>query len=175
MPGSVTTGTVSADGRAACASRATAERSDAPDPEAECRRVGDLIARERVDVSFVGIGENGHLAFNDPPADFEVDRPYLVVDLDERCRRQQLGEGWFARLEDVPTRAISMSIRQVLRSAKILCIVPDRRKAEAVHKTVEMDVSPLRPASALQTHPDTTLYLDRDSASLLTTQAPGVR
>jgi glucosamine-6-phosphate deaminase len=148
---------------------------DAPDPEAECRRVGELIARERVDVSFVGIGENGHLAFNDPPADFEVDRPYLVVDLDERCRRQQLGEGWFARLEDVPTRAISMSIRQVLRTAKILCIVPDGRKAEAVQKTVEMDVSPWRPASVLQTHPDTTLYLDRDSASLLAAQARGLR
>ncbi len=146
---------------------------DAPDPRAECRRVGELIARERVDVSFVGIGENGHLAFNDPPADFEVDAPYLVVELDERCRRQQLGEGWFARLDEVPSRAISMSIRQVLRSEKIICVVPDRRKAEAVQQSVEMEVSPWRPASVLRTHAGTTLYLDRDSASLLTTGAPG--
>ncbi len=143
---------------------------DAPDPEAECRRVGSLIARERVDVSFVGIGENGHLAFNDPPADFEIEEPYLVVNLDERCRRQQLGEGWFARFEEVPSRAISMSIKQVLKTEKIICVVPDRRKAEAVRQSVEAEIGPWHPASVMRRHPDATLYLDRDSASLLSAE-----
>jgi glucosamine-6-phosphate deaminase len=138
-----------------------------PDPAAECRRVGALLARAPIDVAFVGIGENGHLAFNDPPADFETEEPYLVVDLDEPCRRQQLGEGWFAKLEDVPRRAISMSIRQILKSREILCVVPDARKAKAVSECLEGDVSPLHPSSILQTHPRTTVYLDRDSAALL--------
>ncbi len=140
---------------------------EATDPEAECERLGKLIAEAPIDVAFVGIGENGHLAFNDPPADFETEKAYLVVDLDERCRRQQLGEGWFARLEDVPRRAISMSIRQILKSRRILAIVPDERKAEAVHRCLEMEISPWRPASALRWHAGTTLCLDRDSASLL--------
>ncbi len=140
---------------------------EAADPFAECERLGALIADSPVDVAFVGIGENGHLAFNDPPADFETEKPYLVVDLDERCRRQQLGEGWFACLEDVPSRAISMSIRQVLKSKRILAIVPEQRKAEAVQRCLEMDISPLRPSSALRWHAGTTLCLDRDSASLL--------
>ncbi len=139
------------------------------EPAAECRRVGALIAAEEVDAAFVGIGENGHLAFNDPPADFDTTAPYLVVRLDERCRRQQLGEGWFARLEEVPELAISMSIRQILRARRIICVVPDARKAEAVRATVEGEVSPERPASALRLHTGTTLYLDRDSASLLET------
>ena len=140
---------------------------EAADPEAECRRVGALIAAQAVDVAFVGIGENGHLAFNDPPADFETEEPYLVVSLDEACRRQQLGEGWFPRLEDVPRRAISMSIRQILKSREILCVVPDARKAKAVHECLDLEVSPLRPASILQTHPATTVYLDPDSAARL--------
>jgi glucosamine-6-phosphate deaminase len=146
---------------------------EVPDPAAECERLGRLITRERIDVAFVGIGENGHLAFNDPPADFEIDEPYLVVNLDERCRRQQLGEGWFARIEDVPLRAISMSIRQILRSQRIVCVVPDRRKAEAVRQSVEWDVSPWRPASVLRTHAGATLYLDEASASLLTSRSAG--
>ncbi len=140
---------------------------DAPDPAEECRRVGALLARAPIDVAFVGIGENGHLAFNDPPADFETEEPYLVVDLDEACRRQQLGEGWFASLADVPRRAISMSIRQILKSREILCVVPDARKAKAVSECLQGDVSPLHPSSILQTHPATTVYLDRDSAALL--------
>ena len=140
---------------------------DAPDPAAECRRVGELIRRHPIDVSFVGIGENGHLAFNDPPADLDTQEPYLVVELDEACRRQQLGEGWFPTLDDVPRRAISMSIAQVLRTQRILCIVPDARKAKAVKSSLESGISPLRPASALQQHPATTLYLDPDSAALL--------
>jgi glucosamine-6-phosphate deaminase len=140
---------------------------DRPDPEAEARRVGELIGAGEIDVAFVGIGENGHLAFNDPPADFVTDAPYLVVRLDEACRRQQLGEGWFARLEEVPQRAISMSIRQILKARRILCVVPDARKARAVHDCLTGDVSPLRPASALQRHPATTVYLDVDSSALL--------
>jgi glucosamine-6-phosphate deaminase len=141
---------------------------DAADPRAEAARVGALIRDHPIDVAFVGIGENGHLAFNDPPADFETREPYLVVSLDEACRRQQLGEGWFPRLEDVPARAISMSIRQILDAAEILCIVPDARKAQAVHDCLEGPVTPQHPASVLQRHPGTTVYLDAASAALLT-------
>jgi glucosamine-6-phosphate deaminase len=140
---------------------------DAAEPAAECRRVGALLSRAPIDVAFVGIGENGHLAFNDPPADFETEEPYLVVDLDEACRRQQLGEGWFATLEDVPRRAISMSILQILKAREILCIVPDARKAKAVRDCLEGEVTPVHPSSILQTHSATTVYLDRDSAALL--------
>jgi glucosamine-6-phosphate deaminase len=137
------------------------------EPEGECRRVGRLLAAAPIDVALVGIGENGHLAFNDPPADFETDRPYLVVSLDNACRRQQLGESWFPTLEDVPRRAISMSIRQIMKSDAIVCSVPDRRKAEAVRSTVEGPVTPLTPASILQRHPRATLYLDPPAAELL--------
>ncbi|HEY3119226.1 MAG TPA: glucosamine-6-phosphate deaminase [Vicinamibacteria bacterium] len=140
---------------------------DAADPEAEFRRVGALLDEQPVDVAFVGIGENGHLAFNDPPADFETEEPYLIVQLDEACRRQQMGEGWFEKLEDVPRRAISMSIRQLLKTREILCIVPDARKARAVRDCLEGEVSPLHPASILQRHPRTSVYLDAASASLL--------
>jgi glucosamine-6-phosphate deaminase len=139
---------------------------DAADVAAECRRVGALLERAPVDVAFVGIGENGHLAFNDPPADFTTEEPYLVVELDEACRKQQLGEGWFKTLDDVPRRAISMSVRQILKAREIVCIVPDARKASAVRDCVDGPVSPLHPSSMLQTHPRTTLYLDRDSAAL---------
>ena len=144
---------------------------DAADPAVECRRVGALLARSPIDVAFVGIGENGHLAFNDPPADFATEEPYLVVELDEACRRQQLGEGWFASLDDVPRRAISMSIRQILKAREILCVVPDARKAKAVNECLEGAVSPLHPSSVLQSHPATTVYLDRDSAALLKREA----
>jgi glucosamine-6-phosphate deaminase len=140
---------------------------DAPEPAVEARRVGRLIRTCAIDVAFVGIGENGHLAFNDPPADFETEEPYLVVSLDEACRRQQLGEGWFAGLEDVPKQAISMSVRQILKSERILCVVPDARKARAVRACLEEEVGPERPASILRTHPRTTLFLDRASAGLL--------
>jgi glucosamine-6-phosphate deaminase len=148
---------------------------DAEDPASECRRVGALLARAPVDVAFVGIGENGHLAFNDPPADFETEEPYFVVELDEACRRQQLGEGWFPALADVPRRAISMSIRQILKAREILCVVPDARKAKAVAECLEGEVSPLHPSSILKTHPATTVYLDRDSAALLRRGAAGSR
>lgn len=131
------------------------------------RRTGQALLSAPIDVAFVGIGENGHLAFNDPPADFETEEPYLVVNLDEACRRQQLGEGWFATLADVPKRAISMSVRQILKAQRILCIVPDARKAAAVKACFEGEISPLAPASILRTHADTTVYLDAHSAALL--------
>jgi glucosamine-6-phosphate deaminase len=137
------------------------------DPRGVCRAVGAELRRAPIDVVFAGIGENGHLAFNDPPADFEVDDPYVVVQLDERCRLQQVGEGWFASLADVPGTAISMTVRQILRARAIISVVPDLRKAEAVHACVDGPVDPMAPASILQTHPHTTIYLDRDSASLL--------
>ena len=140
---------------------------DARNPIEECRRIGELISRHQIHAAFVGIGENGHLAFNDPPADFETKQPYLVVELDEACRNQQVGEGWFGGIGEVPTQAISMSINQILKSDNILCIVPDERKARAVRNCVELEVSPLRPASALQHHDSVTLYLDRHSARLL--------
>ncbi len=137
------------------------------EPAGECERVGALISAEPVEVAFVGIGENGHLAFNDPPADFETEAPYLIVELDEACRRQQWGEGWFPELEAVPARAISMSVRQILKSRTIICTVPDERKAEAVRQAVRGTVTPEVPASILQTHPDCRLYLDRASAQRL--------
>jgi glucosamine-6-phosphate deaminase len=143
------------------------------DPQGAMERVGAELSRARIDVAFVGIGENAHLAFNDPPADFEIDRPYIVVTLDAACRRQQVGEGWFASIDEVPSEAVSMSIRQILDSHEILCIVPDDRKARAVKASIEGEVSPTTPASILQTHPHMTLYLDRDSASLLTPSARG--
>ena len=137
------------------------------DPVKECKRLGELISKLTIDVAFVGIGENGHLAFNDPPADFETEEPYIIVNLDEACRRQQLGEGWFPTFDDVPKRAISMSIKQIMKSKAIICTVPDLRKAEAVKKTIKEPVSPLVPATVMKNHDNAWLYLDYDSASLL--------
>ncbi len=137
------------------------------DPYEECTRLGKLISKHPIDVAFVGIGENSHLAFNDPPADFETKEAYLVVTLNEACRRQQLGEGWFPAVSDVPEKAISMSIRQIMKSKAIICCVPDSRKAEAVKKTVEGSISPAIPASIMRNHEAVWLYLDNDSASLL--------
>lgn len=133
----------------------------------ECKRLGDLITSHPIDVALVGIGENGHLAFNDPPADFETEAPYIIVNLDEPCRKQQLGEGWFNNLEEVPTQAISMSVKQILKAKHIICSVPDSRKAVAVKNTLEQTVSNLYPASILQQHANCTLYLDASSAALL--------
>lgn len=139
----------------------------AADPAAACAELGAVISRYPIDVAFIGIGENGHIAFNDPPADFETETPYLVITLDEKCRRQQLGEGWFPKLEDVPERAISMSVRQILKSRAIINTVPDLRKAEAVRDALEGELTNRCPASILRTHADVTTFLDRDSASLL--------
>ena len=137
-------------------------------PQAECRRLSEEISAHTIDVAFVGIGENGHLAFNDPPADFETREPFIVVELDRACREQQLGEGWFTSLYEVPLKAISMSIRHILKSRAIVVSVPDERKAAAVRRTIEGAVSPNCPASALQQHSACRLYLDRGSASGLT-------
>jgi glucosamine-6-phosphate deaminase len=125
------------------------------------------IAAAPIDLCCCGIGENGHLAFNDPPADFETEQPYLVVALDEACRLQQVGEGWFPGLEAVPTHAVSMSVRQILRSREIFCMVPDERKSAAVQAALEGPVTPAVPASILQTHPRLRLFLDTASASRL--------
>lgn len=141
-------------------------------PEEVCRDVGDALARSPVDVAFVGIGENGHLAFNDPPADFETEEPYIVVRLDEACRRQQVGEGWFRDISEVPERAISMSVRQILKAEAILCVVPDSRKAQAVKACFEGPIGPMLPASILRTHPNATVFLDRHSAALLKPELP---
>lgn len=133
----------------------------------ELKRLKSAIGNTDIDVALVGIGENGHLAFNDPPADFETGEPYLVVGLDEACRLQQMGEGWFASLDEVPKQAISMSVKQILKSKAIIASVPDVRKAQAVKNSVREPVSNLFPASILQDHPNCRLYLDTDSASLL--------
>jgi glucosamine-6-phosphate deaminase len=134
------------------------------------QRIGQEVSSAPIDLAFVGIGENGHLAFNDPPADFENENSYLVVDLDEPCRQQQVNEGWFAAVAEVPRQAISMSIRQIMKSREILAIVGGERKARAVQACLEGEVTPSVPASILQTHPHTTIYLDQDSAALLSSQ-----
>jgi glucosamine-6-phosphate deaminase len=137
------------------------------DPHQVAAEMGREINTAPVDLAFAGIGENGHLAFNDPAADFEARDAYLVVELDEACRKQQVGEGWFGSVEEVPRQAISISIPQLLKAKEILCIVPDRRKAPAVRACLEGPMSPMAPASALRVHPNTTIFLDVDSASLL--------
>ena len=137
------------------------------DPQQVIAAVSAEIRKAPIDIAFVGIGENGHLAFNDPPADFETDEAYIVVDLDQACRRQQMGEGWFKSMDEVPRRAISMTVRQVLKAKQILAIVPDTRKAPAIAKCFGAEISPMAPASILRTHPHTVLYLDQNSAALL--------
>jgi len=140
---------------------------DAADPGKAAEKVSRIIASRPADIAFLGIGENGHIAFNDPPADFETEEPYIVVELDEACRQQQVGEAWFADVSQVPAQAISMSVRQILKAKEILAVVPDTRKAKAVQLCFEDEISPMAPASILRTHPDATIYLDKSSASLL--------
>jgi len=137
------------------------------DPEKVCKEVGALLASAPIDVAFPGIGENGHLAFNDPPADFQTERPYIVVNLDEACRKQQIGEGWFKSMAEVPERAISISIKQLMKAKTLISVVPDARKADAVQRCMEGPVGPNAPASIMRTHPDVTLYLDKQSSALL--------
>jgi glucosamine-6-phosphate deaminase len=141
------------------------------DPVEECARLNKAISQVVIDVALVGIGENGHLAFNDPPADFFTETPFIVVTLDELCRQQQLGEGWFNGIDEVPLQAISMSIQQIMKSTTIICSVPDSRKALAVKNTLQQEVSNLYPASILQTHGDCRFYLDAASAALLSGSA----
>src|SRR5258708_31909906 len=138
--------------------------ADAPDV---VRRASAALASAPVDVACVGVGENGHLAFNEPPADFKTEEPYLIVSLDEACRLQQVGEAWFADISQVPTQAISMSVRQILKAKEILAVVPGPRKAQAVKACFEGEISPMAPASILRQHPNATVYLDSNSASLL--------
>ena len=140
------------------------------DGKTECTRLGNLIIKHPVDLALVGIGENGHLAFNDPPADFETEQPYIIVQLDEKCRKQQLGEGWFKSIEEVPRYAISMSIKQIMKSKHIICSAPDSRKAIAVKNCFGQPVSNLHPASILLLHPNCTCYLDENSAALLSNE-----
>ena len=140
------------------------------DPEAECNHLNGIIERHPIDVALVGIGENGHLAFNDPPADFDTEQPYIVVSLQEECRRQQYNEGWFDSIEEVPKQAISMTIKQISKSKHIICSVPDGRKAKAVKECLEFPVSNLYPASILQLHPECTYFLDESSSAFLSVQ-----
>jgi glucosamine-6-phosphate deaminase len=138
------------------------------DPAEVVTRAGRELASAPIDIAFLGIGENGHIAFNDPPADFEAEEPYLIVELDEACRQQQVGEAWFQSISDVPKQAISMSVKQILKSKEIIAVVPDTRKAKAIQACFEGPISPMAPASILRTHSDATIYLDRNSAALLT-------
>ena len=140
---------------------------DADDPAEVARRVGKELGSAAIDITFLGIGENGHIAFNDPPADFEIEEPYIIVNLDEACRQQQVGEAWFANISQVPKQALSMSVRQILKAKEILAVVPDKRKAKAVKACFEAEISPMVPASILRTHPNATVYLDKNSASML--------
>jgi len=143
-------------------------KGDAKNPELECEHLGKIIIQKEIDVAFVGIGENGHLAFNDPPADFDTKKPYLVVELDDACRKQQLGEGWFKSFDEVPKRAISMSIEQIMKSKNIICTVPDSRKAQAVKDCFgDQNISPERPASILKNHQNCVVFLDEKSAIYL--------
>ena len=133
----------------------------------ELDRLNQLMTTYPIDLAFIGIGENGHLAFNDPPADFDTDLPFLKVSLDHACRQQQFGEGWFDRLEDVPKFAITMSIPQIMASKTLILTVPDLRKARAVANAVDGPLTNLCPASILRQHDDCHLFLDQESASLL--------
>jgi glucosamine-6-phosphate deaminase len=139
------------------------------DPDEETKRLSDLIRERPIDVALVGIGENGHLAFNDPPADFDTDKPYIIADLDKLCRQQQVNEDWFKTIEEVPKQAISMSVKQIMLSNQIVCSVPDKRKAIAVKDSLEQPVGNLFPASVLQLHPNCTYFLDKYSSALLQT------
>jgi glucosamine-6-phosphate deaminase len=129
-------------------------------------RISEALLSAPIDLALIGIGENGHIAFNDPPADFETKEPFLVVSLDEACRRQQLREGWFPTFADVPEKAITMSVHRIMQSRRILSAVPHAAKAAAVRATLGGTPSPTLPATILKTHPDMTLFLDLNSASL---------
>lgn len=132
-----------------------------------CRRVSAEIAKAPIDIVFAGIGENGHLAFNDPPADFETEDPYIVVELDEVCRRQQLGEGWFPTFDDVPTHAMSISIKQIMKAKHVVTLVPDERKAAAVKLCLDGPIGPEAPASILRQHPGNQFFMDEPAVSQL--------
>jgi len=143
-------------------------KGDAADPQKECDRLNQILKNEIVDIAFVGIGENGHLAFNDPPANFEIEDPFIIVNLDSQCRKQQVGEGWFESIKDVPRQAISMSIQQIMKTKNIICTVPGERKAQAVKDCFGTnEISPNYPASILKKHKNCFVFLDYDSAKHL--------
>ncbi|MBN1559923.1 glucosamine-6-phosphate deaminase [candidate division KSB1 bacterium] len=143
-------------------------QGDADDVDAEVRRYESLLGQYNIDIACIGIGENGHLAFNDPPvADFNDPRLVKVVELDDACRRQQLGEGWFPTLTDVPTHALTLTIPAIMRCKAISCVAPDARKARAVHDALHGPISTGCPASILRTHWKAILWLDADSAALI--------
>ena len=146
-------------------------QGDAPDLSAELARLNAAIDATAIDVAFIGIGENGHIAFNDPPADFATETPFIVVNLDEACRRQQIGEGWFVSIDAVPRQAISMSVKQIMKAARILCTVLENRKAKAVKSCLEGEIGPMFPASILRTHAACDIFLDRAAAGLLSQAA----
>lgn len=135
------------------------------DFEENIRQLNAEIGKARIDLAMIGIGENAHIAFNDPPADFKTEQPYIVVELDEACKRQQVGEGWFDNVEEVPKQAITMSVHQIMQSDCIISCVPHKVKAGAIRATLEDEVTPEIPATILKTHPNWSLYLDRASAS----------
>lgn len=138
------------------------------DVEKNIAELTAILREAPIDVALIGIGENGHIAFNDPPANFDTKEAYITVTLDERCRRQQMGEGWFATLDDVPTQAISMTVYQMMQSRVVLSIVPGLRKAEAIKKTLEAEeVTNLVPATKLHEHANWMLFLDENSASMV--------
>ena len=143
-------------------------RIDAPDAEEECKRYSDLLVKNPVDIVVLGIGENGHIAFNDPPfADFNDDKLVKTVKLDEVCRNQQVNDGCFAKIEDVPTHALTLTVPALMSGKELYCIVPAKTKANAVKATLMGEITDTCPASVLRTHSNATLYLDPDSASLI--------
>lgn len=137
------------------------------DVEANIAALTKELRKAPADVGVIGIGENGHIAFNDPPADFDTDLAYKVVNLDDRCKKQQVGEGWFATVEDVPKQAITMCVKQIMSCRHIVTATPHQVKAEAVFNTITKPIQPAIPATILKTHPDWRLFLDEASASLL--------
>jgi glucosamine-6-phosphate deaminase len=147
-------------------------RGDSPSPRAEIARYSTILRELDPAICVLGIGENGHLAFNDPPADFATDDLVHLVTLDDDCRRQQWSEGHFPRLDDVPGQALSLTIRALLNPGRLFCIVPEGRKAAAVRAALEGPVSPTCPASILRSAASACLYLDPDSAALLSPVRP---
>ncbi len=140
---------------------------DGDNPEQFCQEIQTVMDSLVVDLAFIGVGENGHIAFNDPPADFDTKAAFKIVELDQACRNQQYTEGWFPTLDLVPTTALSMTVPRIFQSKVIVNVVPDERKAAAVKAMLEGEITPNCPASILQNHEDCTLFLDQASASLL--------
>ncbi|MGI6249336.1 MAG: glucosamine-6-phosphate deaminase [Acutalibacteraceae bacterium] len=134
--------------------------------EENIKEISAKLLEKPVDLGLIGIGENAHIAFNDPPADFDTTEPYILVELDDACKRQQVGEGWFATVDDVPKQAVTMSVHQIMQCKKIISCVPHSVKAKAVSDTLNNEVTNRVPATILKTHPDWTLMLDKNSAAL---------